>query len=384
MKSYCVTSWALSVFLTVPCFASPEGEYGSNAAEPQKAACNKNLQKIYKAIQAYRADHKDLPNWMSELVPQYIEDKTLFICPSVKESGQPVTMGIIDPNLKSSYIYEFCAQPIPGEIWGGDTMTMRDWKRLQMAMVGGDVPMLRCHNHDKALNIGFNGRAYESDTTWESRYANVLNADDLSPAGIKRKFRLAEATVAQRAPSEIRQRAESGEEAASALIGKPAPAIKLDLLDGGTFDLSTHKGKDIVILDFWATWCGPCRSAMPVLSKLAEDYKDKDVKYFAVDLRESPQEIKEFLKKEDLEIQVPLDRDGEVAKSYGVRGIPTMVLIDKEGMVRDYHIGFSPNLKDTLSTSLDKIISDTMVQAESDKAEVRHKEVTDPASSDQE
>lgn len=384
MKANCVTPWVLSAFLSFHCLAAAESEDSAGGPQDQKAACKQNLKKIYQAIQDYRADHKDLPNWMSDMVPQYIEDKTVFICPATQGSGQPVTMGINDPKLKTSYIYEFCAQPIPGAIWGGDTMTMRDWKRLQMAMIGGDVPLLRCHNHDQALNIGFNGRAFESETTWENQYADVLNPGDLSPAGIRSKFRLADSAVAGRAAPPPSRRLGPEAEEANALVGKPAPPIKLDLLEGGTFDLSSHQGKDILILDFWATWCGPCRSAMPVLSKLADEYKDKDVKYYAIDLRESPEVIKKFIEKEDLDIQVPLDRNGEVAKSYGVRGIPTMVLVDKEGIVRKYHIGFSPNLKETLSSSLHELVNYYSARSGSDKEEVRHQEVTDPAPSDEE
>src|SRR5690348_12023215 len=98
----------------------------------------------------------------------------------------------------------------------------------------------------------------------------------------------------------------------SDLVGKPAPAIKLDLLDGGKFDLADYKGKNVLIVDFWATWCGPCRAAMPVLMDVAKEYKDKGVLYFAVDLRENPATIKKFLQAQKWNIQVPLDKNGKV------------------------------------------------------------------------
>ena len=72
------------------------------------------------------------------------------------------------------------------------------------------------------------------------------------------------------------------------MIGKPAPEFTLPLLDGGIFELAAHRGKEIVLLDFWATWCGPCRAAMPVLVDVAKEYADKGVRYYAIDLREEP------------------------------------------------------------------------------------------------
>jgi len=144
----------------------------------------------------------------------------------------------------------------------------------------------------------------------------------------------------------------------SALVGKPAPEIKLDLLDGGKFDLANYKGKNVLIVDFWATWCGPCRAAMPVLMDVAKEYQPKGVLYFAVDLREDKATIQKFLTAQKWNIKVPLDKTGKVADAYGVSGIPTMAIIDKQGVVREVHLGFSPTLKNDLKKSLDKLVTD--------------------------
>jgi thiol-disulfide isomerase/thioredoxin len=141
-----------------------------------------------------------------------------------------------------------------------------------------------------------------------------------------------------------------------ALAGKPAPDFKLPLLAGGEVELSALKGKNVVLLDFWATWCGPCRTVMPALDRVSKDYESKGVRYLAVNLREEPAKINAYLKQAGLNLEVPLDKDGKVAGLYNVRGIPTMVIVDKEGIVRDVHVGASPNLESDLRKTLDKIV----------------------------
>jgi thiol-disulfide isomerase/thioredoxin len=153
------------------------------------------------------------------------------------------------------------------------------------------------------------------------------------------------------------------DEATSPLVGKAARPIKLSLLDGTEFDASAFQKKNILLVDFWATWCGPCRMAMPALVDVAKEYKDKGVLYFAVNLREDADTVKKYLAKEKLDIQVPLDKEGKVAQDYLVKGIPTMVVIDKEGIVRQVHVGYTPNLKAELKKILDSIIGDKKAAA---------------------
>ena len=143
-----------------------------------------------------------------------------------------------------------------------------------------------------------------------------------------------------------------------ALENKPAPNFKLDLLGGGEVELAKLKGKNIVLLDFWATWCGPCRQVMPTLVQVAKDYNAKGVRYLAVNLREDPEKIKSYLQQAKLDIEVPLDKDGSVAGLYKVKGIPTMVIVGKDGIVKNVHVGSSPNLKAELTKALDKILAE--------------------------
>jgi len=142
------------------------------------------------------------------------------------------------------------------------------------------------------------------------------------------------------------------------LIGKDAPDFKLALLSGGEVELSKLEGKNVVLLDFWATWCGPCRQVMPALLEVSNEYKSKGVRYLAVNLREDKDKINSYLKSAKLDIEVPLDKEGEIAKLYHVSGIPTMAIVDKKGIVREVHVGASANIKDDLKKALDKILAE--------------------------
>jgi len=139
-------------------------------------------------------------------------------------------------------------------------------------------------------------------------------------------------------------------------VGAVAPDFSLKLLDGGSMKLSQHKGKDIVMLDFWATWCGPCRRALPIVAEIAKEYEGKGVVVYAVNQRESPAAIRRFLKDAKVEINVALDSDGAVGDRYGVEGIPTTVIIDKTGTVRRVHSGYSPSMKAGLKRDLDALL----------------------------
>ncbi len=141
------------------------------------------------------------------------------------------------------------------------------------------------------------------------------------------------------------------------LVGKSAPPMILPTLEGDEFNLSEQKGKNIVILDFWATWCGPCRMVMPIMEEISNAYKDKGVLLIAVNLRETEEEIRKFLQKQGLDPKVVLDRTGSAAEKYQVEGIPQTVIIGKDGLVKAIHVGAKPNLKSLLSNTLDELLS---------------------------
>jgi len=115
-------------------------------------------------------------------------------------------------------------------------------------------------------------------------------------------------------------------------VGKAAPQFTLQDMSGRTVSLEDYRGK-IVILDFWATWCGPCRVAMPILENIQAEYSGK-LNVLAVNLREPKGVVREYILEENLHSTVLLDEEGNVGMQYGAESIPLQVLIDGDGIVR--------------------------------------------------
>jgi len=138
------------------------------------------------------------------------------------------------------------------------------------------------------------------------------------------------------------------------LLGKAAPALTLDVMDGGKFDLAALKGK-IVIMDFWATWCPPCRAALPIYVKVADKLKDKDVVFYGVNLKEAPEQIKAFQKKNSLKFSVALDSKLDGARLYEVESIPQLVVVGKDGVIEAVHVGLAPDAETDLTKELETL-----------------------------
>ena len=148
----------------------------------------------------------------------------------------------------------------------------------------------------------------------------------------------------------------------SALVGKPAPDFELDLLGGSKFHLARSKGK-VIVLDFWATWCGPCLQAMPQVERVAGEFRERDVQLIAVNLQEAPQQITSMLERHKLHPSVALDRDGAVAEKYAANAIPQTVVIDRAGMVARLFVGGGPHLGDQLRDAIDAVLKQPGVKS---------------------
>jgi peroxiredoxin len=122
--------------------------------------------------------------------------------------------------------------------------------------------------------------------------------------------------------------------------GSPAPNFTLRNLGGQEVSLADFHGKP-VLLNFWATWCGPCRQEMPFLQEVAEDseWTERGLVVLAVNLGESAATVQGFLEDNGLTFTVLLDNTREVGAQYNTRYIPTTYFIDKDGIIRSIKIG---------------------------------------------
>ena len=136
-------------------------------------------------------------------------------------------------------------------------------------------------------------------------------------------------------------------------IGQTAPSFKLHDLEGGEISLEKFKGK-IVLLDFWATWCGPCRMTMPVVEKLSREYPN-DMVLLAVNMHESKNVVEKYAFEQALVSQILLDEEGTVSAAYGARAIPMQFLIDRSGVVRHIQTGYSSRMASQMRAQIEQL-----------------------------
>jgi peroxiredoxin len=154
-------------------------------------------------------------------------------------------------------------------------------------------------------------------------------------------------------------RAQAGADTMS-LVGKPAPDFMLQTLDGQQAKLSELKGS-VAVLDFWATWCPPCRKSLPHLEKVHQDkaLAGKGVKVWAVNAKEEKAKVQDFLKQNNFTFNVPLDADGKVLRSYLIQGIPTTVIVGRDGTIKNAFIGYggdesAKEIDDAINTAVNE------------------------------
>lgn len=175
------------------------------------------------------------------------------------------------------------------------------------------------------------------------------------------------------------------------LLGKPAPDFSLTVLqpEGKTRNIAQKdlRGK-VVLIDFWATWCGPCLEELPEIQRLIEFYGDqkKQVVFLAISQDEPPDQgkslrelVESTLKARSLAVErdsvayVGLDPDKSIGARFEVEALPTVVLIDEEGVIRHYGVGFRPNVGKELGDRIDALLKGKPVDAKAVDAAVPRK-----------
>jgi len=136
----------------------------------------------------------------------------------------------------------------------------------------------------------------------------------------------------------MHQRFGSVQELGQLKVSRPAPDFTLQDLAGQTVSLSSLRGK-VVYIDFWATWCGPCRAALPGLQDLTDKLRDQGLEVVTIDQGESLDQVRSFIERKKYSFRVLLDPGNAVGNTYGVHGLPTSVLVDRNGIVQSISIG---------------------------------------------
>ncbi len=138
-----------------------------------------------------------------------------------------------------------------------------------------------------------------------------------------------------------------------------AADFMLETADGGVLRLADLRGK-VVMVDFWASWCGPCRQEAATLNRIYTAYSDAPVEFVGVNVWDTPDAAEVFLVEFGVAYPTGVDADGSVALEYGVRGIPEKFFIDADGLVRRKYVGPMP--EDVLRAALDELLAEASAQ----------------------
>lgn len=137
------------------------------------------------------------------------------------------------------------------------------------------------------------------------------------------------------------------------IVGRPAPAFDLETLDGGRLSVADLRGSPVVV-NFWASWCIPCREEAPLLTAAAEEYEAQGLRVVGIVYQDSPQSARDFMGRYGQTYPGLVDPDGRTAIDYGVFGIPETFFVDRTGVVRSRQVG--PVTEESLRKEIEAIL----------------------------
>jgi len=151
---------------TEPLVAEPAP--GQSLEERELEIDKQHLRNIYDAMQAYKKKHGDLPNWLSDLFPEFLSDPNVLMSPVELRTGRSALWNYPDPKMRTSYVYEFSQADSHTSDEHGREMSLKEKKMIQMEEYGPVIPLLRCHLHERVLNLSYSGDIYQTALFWES------------------------------------------------------------------------------------------------------------------------------------------------------------------------------------------------------------------------
>ncbi|HKU17040.1 MAG TPA: TlpA disulfide reductase family protein [Steroidobacteraceae bacterium] len=145
--------------------------------------------------------------------------------------------------------------------------------------------------------------------------------------------------------------------AAADIVGKPAPDFALRSMKGPSMRLSEHLG-EVVVINFWATWCGPCRQEMPLLDALYGKYRQAGLTLLSVNIDEAAEPAIEMAQTLGISYPVLFDARKEVSRAYDVSAMPVTVLVDRAGVVRYVSEGYKPGYEKRYTEKLRELLNE--------------------------
>jgi thiol-disulfide isomerase/thioredoxin len=136
-----------------------------------------------------------------------------------------------------------------------------------------------------------------------------------------------------------------------------APDFTLKAHAGGNFRLTEQRGS-VILVNFWATWCGPCRQEMPVLDELAKKYADLGVQVIGVNVETETDGVQNYLSEVPVSFPILLDLENIASKAYDVKAMPTTVIIDKDGRVRALHRSYQPGYEKKYEDDINGLLAE--------------------------